>query len=118
MTRPADIPEDVYERAAILCDRYRDEQDDIVFVSRILMEVDPLRARRMGLTTRQAEVLDYIEKYQVEHPNSSPAYSQIAKDLGLVSKGNVHRLVHALADRGAISLGASRAQSISIVGRA
>jgi SOS-response transcriptional repressor LexA len=58
---------------------------------------------KMGLTKKQRELLDYIEAYHQER-GFSPSYQQMMEQLGLHSKSGIHRLVHALAERGHIKL--------------
>lgn len=53
----------------------------------------------LGLTPKQKECLDFIRAY-IEAHGASPSYQNIMDAMGLRSKSGVHRLVHALHDRG------------------
>lgn len=70
-----------------------------------------------GVTLQQARCLEAIKAYIAEH-GCSPTFAEIGAALGMSAhcKGNVHALVHALADRGLISLGpARRSRSITVI---
>jgi SOS-response transcriptional repressor LexA len=69
---------------------------------------------KFGLTRSQKECLAFIEGYIKQH-DCPPSYDEIAEGLGLKSKSGVHRLVHALAERGHIILSPNRARSIDLV---
>lgn len=47
------------------------------------------------MTTKQALVLEFIKIY-IEMKGFSPSLQDIAHGVGLRSKGNIHRIVHAL----------------------
>lgn len=53
------------------------------------------------LTAKQAECLAFIQSYQAER-GIAPSYREIASGIGLASTGNVHRIVEALQERGAL----------------
>lgn len=55
-----------------------------------------------SLTVQQAKALAFIEGYIGIRKGIGPTYSEIARELGLRSKGNVHRIVHALKERGVL----------------
>lgn len=112
MTHPADIPHETYERAVTLCRRFHNASTQEELVARVLMALDT-RQSRAGLTTQQAAALDFIERYQAEH-NCGPSFDEIKDALGLASKSGVHRLVHALIERGALNALPSRWRSVSI----
>lgn len=71
----------------------------------------------VGITRQQAATLEFIRDYQARY-GASPSYDDIKKAMGFRSKSSVHRLVHGLADRGAISLLPDQARSIALAGRA
>lgn len=56
----------------------------------------------MGLTAAQAECLAAIKRLTVGEV--SPSYAELREALGLKSKCGVHRLVHALRDRGYVQI--------------
>ncbi|KFC62749.1 LexA repressor [Devosia sp. LC5] len=117
---PNEIPPEIYERAEILMDQFRHIEDARELIARILMEVGQGAQSApvgLGLTTLQASGLEFITDY-VKARGASPSFDDIADGLGMNSRRAVHRLVHQLADRGAISIAPRRARSISIVGRA
>ncbi|WP_210204379.1 LexA family protein [Devosia submarina] len=112
MNRPADIPHETYERAVTLCRRFRNASNQEELVARVLMALDT-KPGRAGLTNQQAAALKFIERYQDEH-QAGPTYDEIKDALGLASKSGVHRLVHALIERGALNALPSRWRSVSI----
>ena len=71
---------------------------------------------KSGLTRQQRALLNFIEEYQARHA-ASPSYEEMMEALGLQSKSGVHRLVHALRDRGHITLSEHKARTIALVGR-
>lgn len=66
-----------------------------------------------NLTRRQNDLMAFIEEY-LERNGSPPSYQEMADHLGLASKSGVHRLVHALVERGHITLLPDRARSITL----
>ena len=116
MTLPDHITPEAYEWAEIFMDAHRGVEDDreLLALAFIALRGRPVKA---GLTVQQAAALSFIEDYQAKH-QASPSYSEIQLALGYSSKSGVHRLVHSLADRGAISLLRDRSRSIALVGRA
>ena len=69
----------------------------------------------MGLTAKQAAVLDAIESLTVD--GVSPSFEEIRVRCGFASKGGVHRCVEALVERGAIRRCFGRARALEVVGR-
>lgn len=55
----------------------------------------------MGLTLRQRECLDFIRAH-VKEKGVSPTFDEIRVALGLSSKSGIHRLIHALVERGLV----------------
>ncbi len=68
-----------------------------------------------GITRKQQRVLSFIQRYIFEH-DSSPSYAEIGAAVGIASKSNVHRMVRALAERGAIDFLPGRNRSIRLLG--
>ena len=68
---------------------------------------------RAGMTKRQSEALVFIRGYTAER-GYSPSYQEIADALEMASKSGVHRIAHALMDRGLIELLPGRVRSIAI----
>ena len=114
MTQPTSIPAEIYEQADILCDQFRSIDDDREFVARILMEVGQGAGHPapLGLTEGQSSALAFVTGYQTAK-GFAPSYREIADALG-VSKSGVHRLVHGLISRGALSMIPGGARSIAI----
>lgn len=112
MTRPVDIPEDVYERAEIFCDANRHIEDDRELVARAFMAAGQGKPA-VGVTHGQAKVLHFVRQFQSENRSVSPSYDEIAEAIGR-SKSNVHDSLHRMEDRGILRL-APRARSITIV---
>lgn len=65
------------------------------------------------LTSSQHKALKYIRLY-IEKNGYSPSFSDIARGLGLKSRGVVHRYVHALADAGFIELSEGTQRNIQL----
>lgn len=72
------------------------------------------RKTKLGLTKSQKELLDFIRAYAAKN-GYAPSYDEMKDALGLNSKSGIHRMVHALAERGHIALSANRARSIEII---
>ena len=66
------------------------------------------------LTTRQRDVLAFIHQYFTRQGHA-PALDEIARGIGIRSKGVVHRHVQALADAGEIRLLPGRKRGIELV---
>lgn len=56
-----------------------------------------------GMTKRQHETLTFIEAF-IDANGYSPSFQEVKDHLGLASKSGVHRIVHALKDRGLLRL--------------
>ena len=69
----------------------------------------------MSLTHLQAQLLDFIKKYQAENNGVSPSFDEMRQEMGLASKSGVHRLMQALEERGHITRPYYRARCIQIV---
>jgi len=69
----------------------------------------------MFMSNRQL-VLDFIRAYIKLH-GVSPSYQVIANGIGLKSKSNIHRIVHALQDEGLLTLRAYKFNSIRVLDR-
>jgi len=67
----------------------------------------------IGLTPAQADVLFYI-KQCLEESTIAPSFDEIKDYLGLKSKSGVHRIVHALIERGHIHMMKDRKRSIAL----
>lgn len=67
------------------------------------------------MTPAQQRCLDAIERLSVD--GVPPSFEELRLHLGLGSKAGVHRLVHALADRGYITITPDRKRSIQLVTR-
>jgi repressor LexA len=70
--------------------------------------------RAFGLTARQRDLLSFIEA-QLESKGIAPSYGEMMSGVGFASKNSVHRLVHALRERGHIDMLPNRARSIIIL---
>lgn len=115
MTHPSDIPEDIYERADILCDQFRHIEDDRELIARVLMEVG--RVAASGLTKKQATVLSFTKAF-IDARGFSPNYVEIAEGAGLSNKSRVCAIIDQLEERGFVRRLPHRARSITVVGRA
>lgn len=68
-----------------------------------------------GITTAQARCLRFIADYTAQHDGVAPCYTEICKHLEIKSKGEVHRLVQQLIDRGMVRHIPTRARSLEVV---
>lgn len=117
MTEVAQIPE------AILAASYRAYEDwgflletgnTIEFIAKVISDHQPKPAPRLGgLTRQQRRAMDFIFAYVKQH-DYAPSYQEIMEAMGLKSKSGVHRIVHALAERGAVEIMPDRARSIVV----
>ncbi|MGE3954874.1 MAG: transcriptional repressor LexA [Parachlamydiales bacterium] len=65
-----------------------------------------------GLTSRQREVLDYINTF-IRENRYSPSYREIMEYFGLSSLGSVYKFVHILKRKGFLAAEKSHARSIA-----
>ena len=75
----------------------------------------PIR-RRSGLTPQQNECLKAIKLHH-SRTGAMPSLAEIALDLSIASKSDVHRLLVQLEERGAIRRLRGRARAITLVAR-
>lgn len=66
------------------------------------------------MTRQQKHALDFIRAFLAEH-EFSPTYAEVAAALGLMSKGGVWRLLHALELQGFIAIVPHVARSITLI---
>ena len=69
-------------------------------------------------TPAQAELLAFVENYQLEHSGASPSFEEMKQALGIASKSGVARLVYALEERGRLRRLPHRARALEIVPQA
>jgi len=69
--------------------------------------------RKLGLTERQIQLLNFIRVYSVTH-GVMPTFAEIADHFGLASKSGVHRLITALEERGHIERIPGRVRAIKL----
>ncbi|HEX8414748.1 MAG TPA: MarR family transcriptional regulator [Sphingomicrobium sp.] len=65
-----------------------------------------------GLTVLQAELLSYLRHRDAA--GNTPTFNEIQTELGMTSRGNVHRLLGVLEDRGYIRRQPNRARAIMV----
>ncbi|MEQ9634783.1 MAG: helix-turn-helix domain-containing protein [Devosia marina] len=75
------------------------------------------RQQIVGLTPLQARVLAYLTEEE-DRGAIVPSFEDIGRYCAIHTKSSVHRIVHALANRGAIKIEPNRARSIVVMGRA
>ena len=117
MTIPAGISAEIWERADILCDQFRDVVDDRELIARVLIATGQGGATNAGLTHAQAEAMTFIRNYQTANSGISPTCEEIGNAMGR-SKGNVHGLLQRMKKRGVIATSRRSARSITILARA
>lgn len=71
-------------------------------------------SRRLELSARQIEVLDYIESY-IDLYGISPTVREIAEGVDSSSPGPVHWVLSALRDKGFISWMPHKARTIRVL---
>ncbi len=119
MTEAAQIPE------AILAASYRAYEDwgflletgnTIEFIAKVISDHQPKPTPKLGgLTRQQRRAMDFIFAYVKQH-NFAPSYQEIMEAIDLKSKSGVHRIVYALAERGAVEIvmGKRRARNLIV----
>jgi repressor LexA len=70
--------------------------------------------RRMALTKRQKEVLDFLVAFETKH-GYAPSFEEIGKGLKLTSLATVHKHITTLEKKGFIRRGYNQSRSIEIV---
>jgi DNA-binding MarR family transcriptional regulator len=94
--------------------------DNEALVGDIAQVLADFRAERkpriLGLTPRQARVLEFLTEEE-ERCALVPSFEEIGRYCAL-HKSGVHRVVHALAKRGAIRIEPGQRRSIEVIGRA
>lgn len=95
-----------------------DNAEQIADIANVLAEfrAEP-RGRIVGLTPKQARVLAYLTEEE-DRGAIVPSFEDIARYCSIPTKSGVHRIVHALAARGAITIEPHRTRSIVVLGRA
>lgn len=68
---------------------------------------------KVGMTRRQKQAMDFVTSYHAEN-GFMPSYEEIKVHLGLASKSGVHRIIHALVERGALEMLPNRKRAMSI----
>lgn len=121
MTRPADIPEDVWQLAetALLqantkAHMLAEPTDPLECIARAVLADRAGRISTTGLTARQADCLRAIQAHQTAH-GVSPTVRNLMDALGLGSTSGVIRLLEGLEDRGVIQRRPNRARAITII---
>ncbi len=71
--------------------------------------------RRLSLTPRQQDAMDFITTYRKESGGISPSYLEIMGAVGLASKSSVNRLVKGLEERGHIIRMPNRVRTIQVI---
>lgn len=67
---------------------------------------------KLGLTQRQLDVLNYLKSLPDNEPAAS--YDEIADSVGMV-KSNVHRVMHALRERGYVHFIEGKSRSWKLI---
>jgi SOS-response transcriptional repressor LexA len=66
------------------------------------------------MTERQKLVYDFIQTF-IKVRGFSPSYAEIAQGLGMRSKSNIHRHIHALKERGLLQIKPHMIRSMKVV---
>lgn len=67
------------------------------------------------MTRQQKKVLDFLREYIIQSGGVSPSFQEIMDGVGLSSKSHVHRIVHALEERGQIGFMPNRRRAIYLL---
>lgn len=67
-----------------------------------------------GLTPRERDCKNFIAGYQAEH-GCAPSFDEIMAGIGMKSKSEVHRVIHALRRRGHILFDSFMPRSVEVV---
>ena len=70
--------------------------------------------RRMAITRRQKEVIDFLSSFTQKN-GYSPSYEEIAHGLGLTSLATVHKHVTNLQNKGLLQRAHNRSRSIDVL---
>jgi len=84
------------------------------FSPKVPVEFSSERRRRMALTKRQKEVLDYLVAFETKH-GYAPSFEEIGKGLKLTSLATVHKHITTLEKKGFIRRGYNQSRSIEII---
>ena len=69
------------------------------------------------LTKLQRDLLAFIIRYADENSGMGPSYDEMARGIGVSSKGNVHRQIVGLENRGFIRRIPNRSRAIEVLRR-
>lgn len=114
MTRPPEIPDDVWQLAILHGGTSMDTDADRRIIARAIMADRAGRINVTGLTTQQAACLKAIAEHQAR-TGLSPTHDELRVALGLASKSGVSRLLHWLERRGRILRPANQSRAITII---
>lgn len=67
------------------------------------------------LTPRMKQVYDFIAAYVAANNGVSPSYDEIKDQVGLASKGGIHRLMNSLEERGLIHRLPKHARAVVLI---
>lgn len=121
-TSAAEMPRDIRDTAKAIAEQpwlTRGERDRMAgqIEQAILAErqrhTSP--ARRLSLTPRQQDAMDFITAYRKESGGISPSYLEIMGAIGLASKSGVNRIVKGLEERGYIARMPNLARVIQVI---
>lgn len=68
----------------------------------------------MGVTKKQSELLDFIKRFVAEH-GVPPSFDEMADFMSVKSRGNIHRYLEALSERGLIRRDQKYRRSLVVV---
>lgn len=67
------------------------------------------------LTRQMKDVLDYIDEATTSSGGVCPSYQEIGTAVGLKSKSNVSRVIHALVERGYLRRIPARHRALAVI---
>lgn len=70
---------------------------------------------QMGLTRRQREALNFINRFIAEHGGVSPSRREIADGLGMKSSAQAHYILARLKERGHVDWQPGRARALTVL---
>jgi len=66
------------------------------------------------VSEKQKQVYEFIKQF-MRLRGFTPSYAEIAQGLGMTSKSNIHRHVHALKERGLLKVHPHRCRSLMLI---
>lgn len=109
---PADLYQAVTDAARV---RSRSLHEHLETVLRQSVQAPNPDRKVFSLTPTQDKLHRFLCAYQERRTGCSPSFEEMRDGMGVKSKGNIHRLLQALEERGIIRRLRARARAIEIL---